>query len=662
MFRVLALSLSVCLLACGPEASFQARPADETAAERAVREVACADNHPLGAAYFGDLHVHTGLSSDAYAFGVRVGPDDAYRYAFGGTIELPPFDPDGHGRPVAIDRPLDFAAVTDHAEFLGEGLLCIDPGSDGYESGFCEAYRERTGRNPWLIMRIMSPFPWRSGAVCGAEGRRCARAAASAWQETIDAAERWNDTTEACRRTTFVAYEYSSHRLGSNLHRNVIFRNASVPSLPISYLEAPREWDLWEGLRATCLEAENQCDAIAIPHNANISNGRMFAIDHPDADDIESQRARAALRARLEPIVEVMQHKGDSECRVEMPGVISPADELCQFEKFEDFVLDVTPDGPRPASCGDGALADWTPHLGPDCIAKSSYVRHALVMGLGEADRLGVDPYHFGLIASTDTHNGLAGGVRERDFPGHLGLGDDDPRERVRWDREIPGNANNNPGGLMGVWAEENSRRAIFAAMKRREVFGTSGPRIRVRFFGSFDYEGDLCASADPVEAALLDGVPMGSDLPFREEDEMGGGAPAFVTVAARDPGTAEQPGGLLQRIQIIKGWLDDEGVIHQQIHDVAGDPDNGADVDPETCEPRGPGADSLCSTWRDPDFDPERRAVYYARVVENPSCRYTAWQCLDLPPEERPADCDGDTHTRFIQERAWSSPIWYVP
>ena len=662
MLRALIVLLTGLVLACDHDSAFDPRPADSTRTEAATPEPDCAANDPLGSAFFGDLHVHTGLSSDAWAFGVRVRPDDAYRYAFGDAIELPPYAADGSGRRVTIDRPLDFAAVTDHAEFLGEGSVCIDPGSDAYESGFCRAYREHTGRNPWLILRIMSPFPWRSRAACGAEGRGCAKAAASAWQEIVAAAERWNDATPACRRTTFIAYEYSSHRLGSNLHRNVIFRNASVPGLPISYIEAPREWDLWEGLRATCLDAENRCDVIAIPHNPNLSNGRMFALDYPGAEDLAEQRARAALRARLEPIVEIMQHKGDSECRVEIAGVLSPADELCSFEKFEDVVLEVTPGGPAPDACGEGGFADWTPHLGPDCVAPGSYVRHALVMGLGEAERLGVNPYQFGIVASTDTHNGLAGGVRERDFPGHLGLGDDEAVERVSRDRAIPGNASNNPGGLMGVWAEENSRRALFAAMKRREVFGTSGPRIRVRFFGGFDYEGDLCESANPIEAALLDGVAMGSDLPGRDERDEDSGPPTFVTWAARDPGTQDQPGGLLQRIQIIKGWQDDDGAIHERIYDVAGDPDNGADVDPLTCAPRGPGADSLCSTWRDPDWDPARRAVYYARVVENPSCRYTAWQCLAIAPDERPADCDDPAQTKIVQERAWSSPIWYAP
>ncbi len=651
--------MCVVLCGCGPEDAFEARPA-EPLVGRSAPEAECEIHEPLGRALFGDLHVHTSVSSDAYAFGVRVTPDDAYRYAFGGELRLPPYEADGSGgRAARIDRPLDFTAVTDHAEFLGESRLCTDPGSEAFETGFCESYREGSGRNPWLVMRIMLPFPWRSSSACGNGDRACAREAAAAWRETIEAAERWNDTTSACERTTFVAYEYSSHRLGSNLHRNVVFRNATVPSLPISYLEARREWHLWERLGETCLAAGNGCDVIAIPHNSNISNGRMFSTDYPGAEDIEAQRARARLRARVEPIVEIMQHKGDSECRVEMPGVEAPADELCGFEKFEDFAMDLEPGETPPGPCSDGWLGDVAPHLGPDCVSPASYVRYALAAGLGEAQRLGVNPFRFGLTASTDTHNGLAGGVRERDFPGHLGLGDDTAAKRVQWSRGVAGNASNNPGGLIGVWAEENSRDAIFAAMKRREVFGTSGPRIRVRFYGSHDFSGDLCDVGDPVEAAALEGVPMGSELPERDD---GDGPPSFVSLAIRDAGTPEAPGGLLQRVQIVKGWQDDEGTTHGRVYDVAGNGDNGADVDLDSCTPRGDGYDTLCSTWHDPDWDPDRPAVYYARVVENPSCRYSTWQCLALAPEDRPPDCSDPDRPATIQERAWSSPIWYSP
>jgi hypothetical protein len=219
------------------------------------------------------------------------------------------------------------------------------------------------------------------------------------------------------------------------------------------------------------------------------------------------------------------------------------------------------------------------------------------------------------------------------------------------------GDSANNPGGLVGVWAEENSRDAIFDAMQRKEVFGTSGPRIEPRFFGGWDLPSDLCARADVLGTALDVGVPMGGDLPARAGDA----SPSFAVWARRDPGTAEDPGGLLQRLQVVKGWVDDQGGVHEQVVDVAGGP-NDADVDPRTCAPRGPGHDALCGVWRDPDFDPSRGAVYYARVVENPSCRYSAWQCLAFDEADAPSGCAHERMQAVQQERAWTSPIWYAP
>ncbi|MGI9590121.1 MAG: DUF3604 domain-containing protein, partial [Myxococcota bacterium] len=294
----------------------------------------------------------------------------------------------------------------------------------------------------------------------------------------------------------------------------------------------------------------------------------------------------------------------------------------------------------------------------PSCLSRRSYVRYALAEGLAEEERIGVNPFKFGIMASTDTHNAMAGGVEERTWPGHLGIADGGVERRLSSDPEVGmGNVSNGPGGLIGVWAEENSRAAIFDAMRRKEVFGTSGPRIRPRFYAGWDLPGDLCDAAAPLERAEAAGVPMGADLPTRPGDVR----PAFAVWATRDPGTAEAPGGLLQRLQIVKGWVDTDGAVHELVIDVAGG-DNGADVDHATCEPRGPGHDMLCGVWRDPDFDPQRRAVYYARVVENPSCRYSAWQCLALPEAERPSGCSHELMQEIQQERAWTSPIWYTP
>ncbi len=651
------LALGIALaIGCGGDPPDPARFAVAEGATEPAR-AACDRRDPAGMALFGDLHVHTSLSADAWSYEVRVRPRDAYAFAFGEPIALPPNDAEGLGtRTVRIDRPLDFAAVTDHAEFLGEQQLCTDPASEVYATETCRALRaSRAPTDSPLALRIMHPFPSREDEVCGADGARCDRAAAAGWQETIAAAEAWNDRSAACRRTAFIGYEYSSHRLGSNLHRNVIFRGSVVPERPVSYMDVQREWELWALLRDGC-QAHPGCDALAIPHNANLSNGRMFAVDYPGADGREAQAARAALRARMEPVIEIMQHKGDSECRRGLSDVLGSDDPQCDFEKFENTAFRRFGDG-DPGTCWDGPLADALPHLGPDCLSARSYARYALTLGLGEEARIGVNPFKFGITASTDTHNGLAGGVRERDWPGHLGVADDEPERRLVGEPGVMGNAASSPGGLVGVWAEENSRAAIFDALRRKEAFGTSGPRITPRLFGGFGYQDDLCDRPDLLERARAGGVAMGGDL-MADPD---GRAPSLVVFAAADPGTDEAPGGLLERIQIVKGFVSEEGAIHQVVHDVAGG-ERGASVDPATCAPRGPGDRQLCAVWRDPDFDPDRRAVYYARVLENPSCRYTGWQCLGFEGREAPSGCSDPAVPKLQQERAWTSPIWYTP
>ena len=660
------VGLAALLAACGSEPAdpndYRPVSGREARADRAAPARECADRAPLRRALFGDLHVHTALSSDAWNYDVEVRPHDAYGYAFGEALRLPPKDAQGLGRrEVRIDRPLDFAAVTDHAEFLGEQRLCSDPSSVAFTSETCEKIRasDEPIDSP-LVFEIANPWPTRKPDVCGDDGERCLAASLSAWDETIEAAEAWNDTSQACERTTFIAFEYSSLRLGSNLHRNVIFRNSVVPARPISYMDVQREWELWQLLRDACTESGTGCDALAIPHNSNISNGRMFAIDYPGTSSLEEERERAALRAAMEPLVEIMQHKGDSECVPEMASVLGAADELCAFEKFEQMRhlgSDGKPEAPAP--CWD-FFADSLPHLGPGaCVNHRNYVRYVLTEGLAEEARLGINPFKLGIMASTDTHNGMAGGVSESDFPGHVGVADAEVERRLS---EIPGsmgNMANNPGGLVGVWAEANSRDAIFDALQRREVFGTSGPRIRPRLFASWDYPDDLCSRDDLVAVADRQGVPMGADL--LPAGDVSSAAPAFAAFATADPGTNAKPGADLQRIQIIKGWVGEDGALHQQVYDVAGR-SNGASVNPETCEPTGAGARQLCGVWRDPDFEPDRSAVYYARVLENPTCRYSALQCQALAPNDRPPGCAHEVMRPVQQERAWTSPIWYSP
>jgi Protein of unknown function (DUF3604) len=657
---VSAMCVALFLSACGggdvPSEQFVV---SEQARVEKTQRAPCTDYNPLKNSYFGDLHVHTALSNDGFSFGSRTRPDDAYRYGFAaGSVKLAINKGDQVNlREVSIDRPLDFMAVTDHAEFLGEQTLCLDADNPASKAEFCQAFADGEGRNPKLLAKIFSPFPTRDEELCGEDGSRCAEAALMPWQETVDAAEKWNDLSAECERSAFIAFEYSSVRLGSNLHRNVIFKGTVVPKRPISYLDANREWRLWEILDKECLDSGAGCDALAIPHNSNISNGRMFAVDYPGTSSTEERASRAKLRMKIEPVIEIMQHKGDSECRNGLTGVFGGEDELCDFEKFENLAFTAVAGEPSVGDCYEGPFADYIPHKGPNCLSRNSYVRYALIEGMKEQARIGVNPFKFGISASTDTHNGIGGGVAEKNFPGHLGWGDGTPQRRVQYSTEIQGNASNSPGGLIGVWSEQNTRASLFDNIRKKEVFGTSGPRIKPRFFGGWNYDKSLCSSTELVSTAYANGVAMGNDLPPKA-----GAAPVFIATAVSDPGTAEMPGIALQRLQVIKGWYDDDGDHHQKIYDIAGNANNGASVDLESCVPQGQGFQQLCTVWQDPDFNDQQSTVYYMRVVENPSCRYTTWQCNAMPKAERPADCDNPQVPDTLQERAWTSPIWFTP
>jgi hypothetical protein len=269
-----------------------------------------------------------------------------------------------------------------------------------------------------------------------------------------------------------------------------------------------------------------------------------------------------------------------------------------------------------------------------------------------------VNPYQFGLIAATDAHNGNPGQVDEWSWKGHVGTRDATLEARTSVGLQVR-NTVNGPGGVAAIWAEENSREALFAAMRRRETYGTSGPRITVRLFGGWELPATLCGATDFVAQGYAKGVPMGGVLGNRPDEQ---GAPAFAVRALRDPGSEARAGTALQRIQIIKVWPGEDGAIEQRVFDVAGDAHNAASVDPETCEPRGHGADQLCAVWHDPAFDPAQAVAYYARVVENPSCRWLSHDCLRLPKDDRPEVCRDAEANRPIQERAWTSPIWYSP
>ena len=660
--RWLTLALLGPIAACtleGPSRSEWTPPGGPAEPAALLPREACTDHDPQKRAFFGDLHVHTGLSMDARTRDVLLTPDDAYRYASGEPIALPPLDDGGRGtRTVRIDRPLDFAAVTDHAEFLAEVTLCTTPGTPAYDTRDCRIYRgEATPVLSWIIgmpdvgariIGLMS-LSGRSEDICGENAARCRPVARTVWDETRDAAERWYDRSSACGFTTFHAWEYSASPGQSKVHRNVILRNEITPELPISWIDEPTAEGLWRKLRQRCLDTGTGCDALAIPHNMNLSNGRAFEVWYTDRP-LAAQEQAARLRAGIEPLAEMMQAKGESECRNDMWGVTGDADELCDFEKIRTTS--------HPDDCegetGSGALR------GKGCISRVDFVRYAVLEGSREQARIGVNPFQVGFIGSTDTHNATPGAVQEWAFDGTRGAQVATPEQRLAYDDSKSPMMNEilrNPGGLAGVWAEENSRDSLFDAMRRRETFATSGPRIQPRFFAGWALPADLCGRADLVEAAYRNGVPMGGELAASAA-----ATPTFVVSVLRDPGTGDHPGGLLQRAQIIKGWVDEAGAFHQSVHDVAGTHPNGASVDLDTCEATGPGYHHLCGQWRDPDFDPARPAVYYARVVENPSCRWSWRQCISLPKEQRPAGCGHPAVPKVIQERAWTSPIWVTP
>jgi hypothetical protein len=613
-------------------------PADQTSASGS--SAATEAPNPNKNAYFGDLHVHTRYSFDAFIFGTMAGPDDAYKFAKGETIKHP------GGMDLKLDRPLDFQAVTDHGMYLGMLPGMLDPDSPAFEHPEAEAVRaaktatERRARFVGMRPYLGSPEHLNMDVVRGA------------WSEIVAAAERHNDPGKF---TAFIGYEFTSAGENrDNLHRNVIFRGSKHPPAPFSRIDSKNPEDLWQAMDGWRAEG---IDALAIPHNSNGSGGRMFETErYYGSGAIDNDYAEQ--RSRNEPLVEMTQVKGTSDTH----PALSPNDEWANFEIMPYKVATTILSEPA-----------------------GSYVRDAYLRGLKIADAGVKNPYKFGLIGSSDTHV-AAGSFEEDNYWSKVGLLDESPMLRG----SVPGGGTNITGGdpsansassdrtqdgsgrtyrdtyyhtwgasgLAGVWAEENTREAIFQAMRRKETFATSGPRMRVRFFG-----GAALADADLEDSkfisdAYANAVAMGSDYPANDE-----GAPTFAVLAVRDPMAAP-----LQRVQIIKGWSKN-GETQEKVYDVACSdgasvnptshrcPDNGASVDMATCAISSEvGASELKTVWTDPEFDAALRAVYYARVLENPTCRWSTWDAIRegvKPRQDMPAT---------IQERAWSSPIWYNP
>jgi hypothetical protein len=586
----------------------------------------CDSYEPERQAFFGDVHVHSSYSFDGYLFETRNTPRDAYRFAMGESVGLGPLDANGDPtRTYQLRVPLDFAAVTDHAEMLGETRICT---IGGLQIPACDALRDGPlgAAFFWFGDQFSSETPERR-AFCGTDGAICLAQASTVWDEIQAAANDFDDPTTACEFSAFVGYEWTASPDNDNLHRNVLFRNSSVPPLPLSYVEVQEPPDLWGALQAQCATAGNGCEALTIPHNSNMSGGQTFLTTKPDGSPREF--ADAWLQQEMEPLVELVQHKGDSECRV---GV-GATDEACDFEKI--------PEGP------------------PASDAPLSYVRNVLKAGLELDAQLGVNPFTLGMIASTDTHNGTPGATQEDDFPGHVRNVNATPESRLSGNILL-----DNPGGLMVLWAEENSRDALFDAMQRRESYATSGTRPELRFFGGLDLPADLCAAADVVGQGYANGVPMGGQLTASVEQP----APRFVVQASQDPGSPGFPGTRLAEIQIVKGWLDAEGVTHERVVTIEGGAPPPDAVGLLTCTPNGSGMSTLCGEWQDDDFDPDEYAFYYARVLESPSCRWSTHLCraegVDCTATPPPGfeNCCNASVPETIQERATSSPIWVRP
>ncbi len=585
-------------------------------------------------AYFGDLHIHTRNSFDAYIFNVRTTPDDAYKFAKGETISHP------SGYDIKLEGPkLDFMAVTDHAAYLGHLPAMDTPGTEISKN---EIAKDMFSTDPDKIIQAFSII---GGAI--RNGKKIAgvfdeNITADVWKQTIEAADKYNKPGEF---TTFSAYEYTATRVtrgqgggfaGGNLHRNVVFKG-SAPRLPFSTLDSTNPEDLW-----TWMDEQRDAgnDVLSIPHNSNVSDGEMFKLETYDGAPLT--KAYADKRLRNEPIVEITQVKGTSETH----PTLSPNDEWADFGIYEYLLSSQI-----------------------KSKVNGSYVREALANGLAIEEETGSNPYKFGLIGSTDSH--IAGGsFDEKNFWSKVGIvdgtaerrGSVPPDGKKSWEGVIlDANADNwfsrwGASGFAAVWAEENTRESIFDAMRRKEVFATTGTRIKVRFFAGFDYDNALLDDPEMVSKAYRGGVPMGGDLIGE------GKAPNFLVWAMRDPLSAP-----LQRLQIVKVWVEG-GKTNEKIFDVACSdngtpdanyrcPDNGASVNLKDCSiSSDSGTPELKTYWRDPEHKSDQRASYYVRVLENPVCRWSTWDAIRAGAQPNPK------LQATIQERAWSSPIWYTP
>jgi hypothetical protein len=577
-------------------------------------EAAVPDN-PMKEAYFGETHVHTSYSLDAFIGGTRLTPDDAYKFAQGRDVTI-------QGQTHNIKKPLDWTAVSDHAEFIGELYSTQVPGAKGGDNPMLEELRglksvddQRAWFLKYVINNMRGANPGHPPFYAGPETTR------SAWKDIQLKAVR--DNYQPGKFTTLVGFEWTATYNGGNMHRNVIFRDLTVPEVPLSALDTNDEEKLW----AWMAEQEKQGSRLlAIPHNSNGSKGYMFEPLDNAGKPLTPEYAK--LRSHFERLIEMMQIKGNSEVHRKF----WPADEFADFEN-----------------------ADSVGTFSGRAFKKENFVRWAVTKGLDYQATLGVNPYQLGFIGGTDNHNGAPGDVVEDNYIGSHGPADGTLKERR--EGEIDGwvkAKDSNPGSISGVWATKNTRAAIWDGMAARETFVTSGTRIKVRFFAGTDLPGQPANPRALVEQGYKSGVPMGGTISGAAK------SPTFTVWASKDP-----EGANLDRIQIVKGWVDAKGEPQDKVIDVvwSGDrkpakngkvPSVGNTVDLQKATyTNAIGSAEMMASWTDPAFDPKQNAIYYLRVLEIPTPRFTTYDAVrnNLPLlKDVPAT---------IQERAWTSPIW---
>ena len=628
--KTLIASIALCLLfaGCGndtagpdtaaaadTEKTVESTPAAEPATPPpsiADKEAAVRHN-PLKDAYFGETHLHTGVSMDAFIGGNRLTPDDAYRFAKGEEVMV-------SGKLHRIKRPLDFCAVTDHSEFMGEAASLMNPGAPGYDHPVAKSFREAQDLETALGLYneyVLKPLA--GGGDPHPPFFQGEKAIASTWQKNYEAAE---NHYEPGKFTTIHAYEWTSAPDGANLHRNVLFRDTNLPEFPYSSNESADPEDLWAWMQ---LQREQGRKLFAMPHNANESKGFDFPETTLSGEPIDE--AYAQLRASMEPLVEMMQVKGNSE--------VVP--QFWKTDEFADFENATT-------------IQDYNGRV----FMKQNFVRYGLDRGLKYRADLGVNPFKYGFVGGTDNHNGSPGNVEEDNYRvGSHGLTDREPEARAK--NVLEGEmqiADTNPGAITGVWATSNTRGAIWDSMLAKETFATSGPRIKVRAFAGQGFAPFYDSYEALVEDGYAKGVPMGGDYTGTE-------APQILVWAMKDP-----EGPNLDRIQIIKGWLEN-GEMTDTVIDVVASGDRmradgsvepiDAPIDLETGQfNTEKGSAQLMGVWTDPDFDPAQEAYYYVRVLQLPTARWTLYdeirEGVTYAPEVK----------RQIVERAWGSPIWY--